>query len=132
MQSGTITLYGLNERKKVISQILKELNLEEESFDLELILTEAIINAYKHGNKKDDTKPIHLKYFCDPAQVVFEVTDCGSGFKGVEVPTEISDDNLLAESGRGLYLISCFADDLNFRDNTLIVTKRLKKAVVLS
>jgi len=126
MHCKRFTLYGLKERKRVIDQVLQDLQWEEDRFDLELILTEALINAFSHGNQKDETKPIHLQYTCEPDQVVFKITDCGPGFKGVKIPKEISDANLLAESGRGLYLISCFADSVRFEDNTLIVTKRLK------
>lgn len=50
MKSNEFILYGLSKHKQIIDKITAELNASKYNFDIKLILTEALTNAFKHGN----------------------------------------------------------------------------------
>lgn len=125
MKSNEFILYGLSEHKQVIDRIIAELNVSEYSFDIRLILTEALTNAFKHGNKMNVDKPIYLRYLYDNSSVRFEVEDSGSGFENLIVNKEISEENLLDDQGRGLFLIKNLSDNIEMKKNILVIQKSL-------
>lgn len=106
---------------------MSEVQDSELRFDIELILSEALSNAYIHGNMMDPGKPIFLRYRFSGDAVDFQIQDCGKGFGNVVIPDEIVEEALLEEKGRGLFLIKCFSDQVAFRGNVLLVTKKLKR-----
>lgn len=126
MLNNKIILYGLAKYKEIIDKITEDLNVSEHSFDIKLILTEALTNAFKHGNKGDSDKPIYLSYHHCGTYVRFEIEDCGDGINYMHIPNDPLDDDLLNSSGRGLFIISSIADKIELNNNTLIIQKSLK------
>jgi serine/threonine-protein kinase RsbW len=60
MKRNQYILYGLDKYKEVIDEIITEFDISYDSFDVKLILTEALTNAFSHGNNKNADK-IELK-----------------------------------------------------------------------
>mgnify|MGYP001277048614 CR=1 FL=1 len=116
-------LYGLEHHQEVIDQIIQDIDLAAVAFDIRLILVEAITNAYYHGNLGDNTKPIYIRFLCEDKQLNLEVEDCGTGSGQLIFPEELSNDELLDEGGRGLYLIRCFSDSVEMIHSTLHIKK---------
>lgn len=56
-------------------------------------------------------------------KLTLTVTDCGIGLGNLEINKEINEDNILDESGRGLYIINCYSDEVEFKNNSLIMKK---------
>ena len=125
MKSNEFILYGLSEHKEIIDKIIAELNAYQYNFDIRLILTEALTNAFKHGNNMNVDKPIYLRYFYNGTSVKFEISDCGTGIENVIIHEQLQDENLLCEGGRGLFLIKSLSDKIELRKNTLIIQKCL-------
>lgn len=125
MKSNEFILYGLSEHKQIIDKVIDDLNASEYSFDIRLILTEALTNAFKHGNKMDIDKPIYLRYLYDNSSVRFEIEDCGSGLKNLIANEKISEENLLDDQGRGLFLIKNLSDNIEMKKNILVIQKSL-------
>lgn len=120
-----ITLKGLSNYMNVIEEIIHDLNLQEFSFDIKLILTESLTNAFKHGNNSDHSKPIYLQYFYDGHTIKFKIKDCGNGVDNYIIPKEPTEADILNTSGKGLFLINCYADKVNFEKNILTIEKKL-------
>jgi CheY-like chemotaxis protein/anti-sigma regulatory factor (Ser/Thr protein kinase) len=61
-----------------------------------------------------------------PAEAVFQITDPGEGFDWRSLPDPTDPENLLREHGRGLLLIQCFMDELQFNEkgNEVTLVKR--------
>lgn len=118
-------IYGLNNYKEIIDEIIEELDAGQHDFDLRLILTESISNAFRHGNKLDGTKPIYVRYLYDGRTVQFEIQDSSDCDYDVSIPDELDDGQLLNEIGRGLYLINCLADCVSFANHTCTIRKKL-------
>lgn len=125
MKSNEFIFYGLSEHKKAIDRIIAELNAHKQDFDIRLILTEALTNAFKHGNGMNVNKPIYLKYFYNDKSVKFEISDSGTGFENVIIQEQQEDEDLLSDSGRGLFLIKSLSDKIELKKNTLIIQKCL-------
>ena len=78
-----------------------------------MAVREAVTNAVVHGNKLDDAKVVELKLSNTPA--VFEITvhDQGKGFNPNDVPDPTKDENILKTSGRGIFFMRNFMDDVS-------------------
>ena len=125
MKVNEFILYGLGGYQEVINKIIADINNCEYEFDIRLILTEALTNSFKHGNRNDSNKPIYLRYSCNGSSVKFEIKNSGVEYENVIIPEPISDENILSNSGRGLFLIKCIADHMEVKNNTLIIQKYL-------
>lgn len=53
------------------------------------------------------------------------VKDCGQGFENINLHKKIDEENILDESGRGLYIISCYTDELILDGSSIIMRKSL-------
>lgn len=109
----------------VIDEIIKDLRIEACAFDVKLILSEAIMNAHCHGNQKDCTKPIYIRYKLKDKHLNIQVKDCGNGTEKFSIPEEIDNDDLLDDGGRGLFLIRCLSDHVEMIHNTIHIDKTL-------
>lgn len=85
---------------------------EDEQYKISMAVRECIINALKHGNRGDESKQVRINFSLQPDRLVVQVGDEGGGFDLGDVPDPLADDNLLRSSGRGLFLVRCFMDEL--------------------
>lgn len=125
MKKNEYFLYGLNKHKEIIDEIITDLNASQNDFDIRLMLIEALTNAFIHGNDEDMDKPIRLSSISDGRYVKFEIEDCGTGFGNINISDKVSDEELLDDCGRGLFLIKSIADEIELRNSTLIIRKTL-------
>ena len=77
---------------------------------------ESVINAIKHGNKGDEHKHVHVEFTPldagRPSGIVIRVRDEGLGFDPEMVADPLAPENLLRSSGRGIFLIRSFMDEM--------------------
>jgi len=122
---GKVSFYGVDNISEKLDIIIKPLNLKKQYFEIKLIIIEAINNAFIHGNNSDKNKPISLQWEFKENLFIVSVTDCGDGVKNLNNNKEINEDNILEECGRGLYIISSYADEMKFEGNSIIIKKYL-------
>ncbi len=116
--------------ERVLS-FLKPLVLNEAFlFDIRLCLEEALINAMKYGNQLKKELAVRLKVEYDEDEIRIRVEDQGDGFKPKELQRCTEGDNLLKNSGRGVYLIHQLMDKVVYspKGNSLLMIKFLKNA----
>lgn len=87
---------------------------EEAAFGIEMAVREAITNAMVHGNKEDETKTIEVTFNCLEHALEIEVKDEGEGFDPAGVPDPTDPANILKTSGRGIFLMRSFMDDVEW------------------
>ena len=77
---------------------------------------ESVINAIKHGNREDFGKIVTIEFTfaptVDPRELVVRVVDQGEGFEPDAVADPLAPENILKSSGRGIFLIRNFMDDV--------------------
>jgi serine/threonine-protein kinase RsbW len=82
-------------------------------------IRESVINAIKHGNRNDASKHVFVDFEAVSTVAVPELTirvrDQGEGFEPEEVADPLAPENLLKSSGRGIFLIRSFMDDVQLR-----------------
>src|SRR5687767_15847238 len=80
---------------------------------------ESVINAIKHGNGGDQRKRVYVEFTPlerdSPPGVAIRVRDEGPGFDPSGVPDPLHPENLLKASGRGIFLIRSFMDELRLQ-----------------
>lgn len=117
-------LFNLDNIDSLYREIMQYLEGRVEGFDIQIILSESLSNAFIHGNRKDASQPIYLRVSIGKEAVNFEVEDSGLGPADFSIPDEIPEENILNDHGRGLFLLNCFSDSLDFQDHTLKITKK--------
>ena len=90
---------------------------EEARHWVNVAVRESVINAIKHGNGNDTGKRVHVEFTPleaaeAPRGVVIRVRDEGPGFDPESVPDPLAPENLLKGSGRGIFLIRSFMDEM--------------------
>lgn len=91
---------------------------EDLGFRVALVTSEAVTNAIEHGNQMNASRSVHLHIEVSRDSVVRVcVTDEGSGFNPESVPDPLRTSALLAEGGRGLFLMRELADDVSYEDD---------------
>ena len=92
-----------------------ELGLDREKINgLLLAITEATTNAIIHGNKNNKLKMVRIYVFVDGSNLTIMIKDQGKGFDPSIVPDPTDAENLLKDSGRGLYLMRVYMDGLTY------------------
>jgi serine/threonine-protein kinase RsbW len=80
---------------------------------------ESVINAIKHGNREDYGKIVTVEFAMapskDPSELVVRVLDQGEGFDPQEVADPLAPENILKSSGRGIFFMRNFMDDVTLR-----------------
>ena len=80
---------------------------------------ESVINAIKHGNRLDEAKQVTIEFAFipsfHPTELVVSVIDQGEGFDPQEVADPLAPENLLKSSGRGIFLIRNFMENVQLR-----------------
>ncbi|MBM2840465.1 MAG: putative anti-sigma regulatory factor, serine/threonine protein kinase [Bacteroidetes bacterium] len=77
-------------------------------------LTEAVNNAIIHGNKCDQKKKVHVRCELLPGWLVVFISDEGKGFQPEKVRNPLRKQNLMRESGRGVFLMKTLMDKVGF------------------
>ena len=92
---------------------------EDDQHRIGMAVRECMVNAVVHGNRYNRNKQVHVNVFVEKSEVLprftIRITDQGEGFEMQEVPDPLHDNNLLRHSGRGLFLMGAFMDDMKVR-----------------
>jgi len=84
---------------------------------IDLALREALVNAIVHGNKRDATKRVNVECYALPDRhVLVVVRDEGPGFDPSSIVDPTHPENLERATGRGIFLIRQFMDEVQFKD----------------
>jgi serine/threonine-protein kinase RsbW len=88
---------------------------EDSAHGIGMSVREAVTNAIQHGNKLNQGKKVEVCYEMSPERLTVFVRDQGCGFQANEIPDPLEADNLLKPSGRGIFYMRTFMDEVDFR-----------------
>jgi serine/threonine-protein kinase RsbW len=88
---------------------------EDSAHWIGMSVRESVTNAIQHGNKLDINKKVDIRFQVFPDRISISVKDQGDGFRIDEIPSPLESDNLLKPSGRGIFYIRTFMDEVEFR-----------------
>ena len=96
----------------LLEQANQKFNLAAEKFvNLQIACSEALINAIVHGNKEDESKSVFTNIEMNELKMCVRIKDEGKGFKIEQLPDPTLNENILKESGRGIYIIRSLVDE---------------------
>ena len=75
---------------------------------------ESVTNAIQHGNRLDQSKRVDISFEVAADHLDISVRDQGSGFQIDRLPNPLDPENLLKPSGRGIFYIRSFMDEVEF------------------
>jgi serine/threonine-protein kinase RsbW len=103
-------------------------DLETLGHHLNVVLTEALVNAIKHANAADPDKEVHVRITVSDKDLLIRVFDNGTGFDINLHPSTACPDPL-NEKGRGIFIIRSLMDSVEYKKanggNVLEMKKRL-------
>jgi serine/threonine-protein kinase RsbW len=104
----------------VSDHLARGIGLDEDSLHwVSVAIRESVINAIKHGNRNDTAKRVFVEFEtatkADVPELAIRIRDQGEGFDPEQVANPLDAENLLKSSGRGIFLIRNFMDDVQLR-----------------
>lgn len=126
MRGGTVRLqihshFDMLDFVQVVSDRMGQFaGLDEDAIHwIGVAVRESVINAIKHGNREDYGKMVTVEFVMTPAaqpsELVVRVLDQGAGFDPQEVADPLAPENVLKPSGRGIFFMRNFMDDVTLR-----------------
>lgn len=107
------TLETVDNAEQTATRIASESGFaEEEVMQIAMAVREAAVNAVLHGNAYDPEKKIDLEFERTNKGLVITIRDQGKGLDPAKIPDPLAPENLLKTSGRGIFLIRSFMDDV--------------------
>ena len=98
------------------SRLLEGRDVPEETRHWILMaVREAVANAIKHGNRQDLSKHVHLEMDVVADTLAISIRDEGEGFDPKAVDDPLAPENRLKTSGRGIFYMETFMDDVRFQ-----------------
>ncbi len=114
------TIAALDLVQAVTEHIARHLGFDDEALHwTAMAVRETVVNAIAHGNASDPAKRVFIDYSVsyepDPPDFIVTVRDEGPGFDPEAIKDPLTPENMLSTSGRGVFLIRQFMDDVSMR-----------------
>ena len=104
----------------VSDRVSRQLGFDDDALVwMEVAVRESVINAIKHGNNHDLQKQVTVEFTTQPAvkpdELLIAIKDQGAGFDPDTLPDPLAPENLLKSSGRGIFFMRSFMDDVRIQ-----------------
>ncbi|MFH1687013.1 MAG: ATP-binding protein [bacterium] len=97
--------------------------------DIAISVSELVNNAISHGNKTAPDEPVTVT--CEQvngtAQII--VSDHGGGFDPQAVANPISEENLMKDVGRGIFIVKALMDAVDIKPSEAGTSVTIRKAI---
>jgi serine/threonine-protein kinase RsbW len=110
------TLDSVNKIEQTAEQYAQRAGFDEDTIPhIAMAVREAAVNAVLHGNAYDANKHIVASFETSSDALIIRIADQGPGLDPNTIPDPLAPENILRGSGRGIFLIRAFMDEVNFR-----------------
>jgi serine/threonine-protein kinase RsbW len=110
------TLDSVDSAENLVLDLAQKAGFDEEDLHkIGMAVRESMVNAVVHGNQYSAHKKVHVLVSKGNDRLTVTIADQGKGFDLESLPDPLADNNLLRHSGRGLFLIRAFMDELHVR-----------------
>ncbi|MBD3234478.1 MAG: ATP-binding protein [candidate division Zixibacteria bacterium] len=104
----------LQELDEFLEETLRNFSMAEGDIaDVAISVTELVNNAIVHGNASDPDKMVDVEMILKDSSVEITVTDEGDGIDLSDIPDPLSDENILKETGRGIFIVRSLMDEVD-------------------
>jgi serine/threonine-protein kinase RsbW len=124
------TLETVDSAEQTASRIAAETGFDEDQvMQISMAVREAAVNAVLHGNAYDPDKKVKLDFERTSSDLVITIRDQGKGLDLNKIPDPLAPENLLKTSGRGIFLIRSFMDEVQIHPSQTGTEIKLVKHV---
>lgn len=110
------TLESVDTAEQLALDVARNIGFEEDDLHkIGMSVREGMVNAVVHGNNYGAHKKVHFFVSTAPGKYTVRIQDQGQGFDLGKLPDPVAEDNLLRHSGRGIFLMRAFMDDVEVR-----------------
>jgi serine/threonine-protein kinase RsbW len=110
------SLASVNKVEQTAEEYAERAGFDEDTVpNIAMAVREAAVNAVLHGNAYDPDKHITAAFETTPDDLIIRISDQGAGLNPETIPDPLAPENILRGSGRGIFLIRAFMDEVNFR-----------------
>jgi serine/threonine-protein kinase RsbW len=116
----TSTFEMLDFVQVVSDHVAQDVGLDDDQVHwVGVAIRESVINAIKHGNHNDSAKHVFVQFEANTRtnaqELAISVRDQGEGFDPNTLEDPLTPENVLKSSGRGIFLIRSFMDDVQLQ-----------------
>jgi serine/threonine-protein kinase RsbW len=109
-------LDSVDEAEELAVKMAEEAGFEEDDLHkIAMSVRESMVNAVVHGNRYNAHKRVYVRVSNGPGRLEIKIADQGEGFELEAVPDPLSENNLLRNSGRGIFLMKAFMDEVEVK-----------------
>ena len=110
------TLESVDAAEEIVLKAAEEMGFDEDSrYQIGMAVRESVVNAVVHGNRYSERKKVRLSVIKGDDRLTILVADEGQGFDLDSIPDPLAQENLLNQSGRGIFLMKTFMDEFEVR-----------------
>ena len=110
------TLESVDEAEELITGLAQRAGFDEDGvMKIGLAVRESVVNAVVHGNQYSTHKKVRVAANLNGTSLTVRIADQGEGFDSDHLPDPLAAENLLRTSGRGIFLIRSFMDEVWIR-----------------
>jgi serine/threonine-protein kinase RsbW len=110
------TLDSVDDAENLALGLAREAGFRDEELQkIGMAVRESVVNAIVHGNRYSADKKVRVTLVKNGSRFTVRVADQGEGFDPDALPDPLAQENLLRQSGRGIFLIRAFMDEFQVR-----------------
>ena len=110
------TLLSVDTLEQTAEEFAARAGFDEDTVpNIAMAVREAAVNAVLHGNSYDALKPVTASFEATADSLIIRISDQGPGLNPDTLPDPLAPENILRGSGRGIFLIRAFMDEVHFR-----------------
>jgi serine/threonine-protein kinase RsbW len=99
----------------IAEHICESVGLDDDSSHwVGMAVREGVANAIKHGNRLDERKRVFASFDIVNSHLDIRILDEGEGFDPGQVADPLNPQNLLKTSGRGIFYMKTFMDQIDY------------------
>jgi serine/threonine-protein kinase RsbW len=110
------TLDSVDQAEELASAAANRAGFDEDDLmRIGMAVREAMVNAVAHGNRYNANKKVRFTLSRNHERFTIVIADEGEGFDFDNLPDPLAPENLLRTSGRGIFLVRSFMDEVQLR-----------------
>jgi len=110
------SLDSVNQAEESALQFAKNSGFNEDDVQrISMAVREGVVNAVLHGNQYDPNKKVRVSFENSGDAMLIRIADEGAGLDADNIPDPLTPENLMKTSGRGIFLIRTFMDEVKFK-----------------
>ena len=110
------TLESVDYAEEITMGVAQRAGFDEDDLTkIGMAVRESMVNAVVHGNRYNANKKVRFSVSKNEERLTVRISDEGEGFDYEHLPDPLAPENLFLSSGRGIFLIRSFMDEVRIR-----------------